>query len=70
MDSSRASGLDMEATAPEPKDMSHHFSDVTKARYPSVMKQYYKYFLIPGIGQISGGAYPPLPYPEDSATDN
>ncbi|KAI0019652.1 aromatic amino acid aminotransferase [Xylariomycetidae sp. FL0641] len=40
---------------PRPKDMSHHYSDVTKARVPSQMKQYYKYFMIPGIGNLAGG---------------
>ncbi|ORY71627.1 aromatic amino acid aminotransferase [Pseudomassariella vexata] len=40
---------------PEPKDMSHYYSDVTKARIPSKMKEYYKYFLIPGIGNLAGG---------------
>ncbi|KAH6655278.1 aromatic amino acid aminotransferase [Truncatella angustata] len=44
-----------EEAKPLPKDMSHHFSDVTKARVPSAMKQYYKYFQIPGIGQLAGG---------------
>ena len=43
------------AKKPPPKDMSHHYSDVTKARTPSKMKQYYKYFMIPGIGQLAGG---------------
>lgn len=46
-----------EAAKPLPKDMSHHYSDVSKARVPSKMKEYYKYFLIPGIGQLAGGAY-------------
>lgn len=41
---------------PRPKDMSHHFSDVSLARIPSKMKEYYKYFLIPGIGQLAGGS--------------
>ncbi|CAJ2507998.1 Uu.00g091840.m01.CDS01 [Anthostomella pinea] len=41
--------------AKPPKDMSHHYSDVTKARVPSKMKEYYKYFLIPGIGNLAGG---------------
>ncbi|KAI1447164.1 aromatic amino acid aminotransferase [Annulohypoxylon stygium] len=40
---------------PLPKDMSHHYSDVTKARAPSKMKEFYKYFQIPGIGQFAGG---------------
>ncbi|KAI1647217.1 PLP-dependent transferase [Daldinia loculata] len=40
---------------PLPKDMSHHYSDVTKARAPSRMKEFYKYFLIPNIGQLAGG---------------
>lgn len=41
--------------SPLPKDMSHHFSDVTKARQPSRMKEFYKYFMIPNIGQLAGG---------------
>ncbi|ETS80538.1 hypothetical protein PFICI_08067 [Pestalotiopsis fici W106-1] len=44
-----------ESSKPLPKDMSHHYSEVTKRRTPSKMKEYYKYFLIPGIGQLAGG---------------
>ncbi|KAI4868301.1 aromatic amino acid aminotransferase [Hypoxylon rubiginosum] len=40
---------------PLPKDMSHHFSDATKARIPSKTKEFYKFFQIPGIGQLAGG---------------
>ena len=40
---------------PEPKDLSHHLSRVTKARKPSQIKSFYKYFQIPGIGQFAGG---------------
>lgn len=52
MDSSQES---IRMGKPRPKDMSHHFSDVSLARTPSKMKEYYKYFLIPGIGQLAGG---------------
>lgn len=45
----------VEVAKPEVKDMSHHFSDLAKARVPSKMKEYYKYFLIPGIGNLAGG---------------
>lgn len=38
-----------------PRDLSHHYSDVTKARAPSQMKEFYKFFQIPGIGQLAGG---------------
>ncbi|KAF4838191.1 Aromatic amino acid aminotransferase [Colletotrichum tropicale] len=38
-----------------PLNLEHHYSDVTKAREPSKMKEYYKYFQIPGIGQLAGG---------------
>ncbi|KAK2759685.1 aromatic amino acid aminotransferase [Colletotrichum kahawae] len=38
-----------------PLNLGHHYSDVTKAREPSKMKEYYKYFQIPGIGQLAGG---------------
>ncbi|KAI0129342.1 aromatic amino acid aminotransferase [Hypoxylon sp. NC0597] len=44
-----------EMAKPLPKDMSHHFSDVTKARAPNKMKEFYKYFQIPHIGQLAGG---------------
>lgn len=40
---------------PEPKDLSHHLSRATKARGASSIKQFYKYFAIPGIGQLAGG---------------
>lgn len=46
-----------EEAKPLPKDMSHHYSDVAKARVPSKMKEYYKFFQIPGIGQLAGGAH-------------
>jgi DNA-binding transcriptional MocR family regulator len=40
---------------PEPKDLSHHISRTTKAREASSIKRFYKYFFIPGIGQLAGG---------------
>lgn len=40
---------------PEPKDLSHHLSRATKARVASSMKAFYKYFQIPGVGQLAGG---------------
>jgi DNA-binding transcriptional MocR family regulator len=39
----------------EPKDLSHHLSRTTKLRQASSVKQFYKYFAIPGIGQLAGG---------------
>jgi len=44
------------SSLPDPKDLSHHFSRTTKARPFSKIKQFYKYFSIPGIGQLAGGA--------------
>jgi DNA-binding transcriptional MocR family regulator len=38
-----------------PKDLSSHFSRSAKSRQASSIKQFYKYFLIPGIGQLAGG---------------
>jgi hypothetical protein len=38
-----------------PLDLSHHYSEVTKQRVPSKMKEYYKYFQIPGVGNLAGG---------------
>ncbi|KAK6433346.1 hypothetical protein LTR95_010481 [Oleoguttula sp. CCFEE 5521] len=40
---------------PPPKDLSHHLSRATKSRAASSMKAFYKYFAIPGIGQLAGG---------------
>ncbi len=50
---SRASSESSEL--PLPLDLSHHFSAMTKNRAPSQMKQYYKYFQIPGAGNLAGG---------------
>jgi hypothetical protein len=38
-----------------PLDLSHHFSRVTAARQESKIKEFYKYFMIPGIGNLAGG---------------
>jgi hypothetical protein len=40
---------------PPPIDLSHHFSRVTKNRNESSVKKFYKYFQIPGIGNLAGG---------------
>ncbi|KAH7071526.1 pyridoxal phosphate-dependent transferase [Paraphoma chrysanthemicola] len=40
---------------PLPVDLSHHLSRSTKAREASSIKQFYKYFQIPGIAQLAGG---------------
>ena len=42
-----------------PLDLSHHFSSVTKRREASETKSLYKYFFIPGIANLAGGAFPP-----------
>ena len=41
--------------APPPVDLSQHYSESTKLRVPSKMKEYYKFFAIPGIGNLAGG---------------
>ncbi|RDW82994.1 PLP-dependent transferase-3 [Coleophoma crateriformis] len=38
-----------------PKDLSHLYSRVTKQRVQSKVKDFYKYFAIPGIGNLAGG---------------
>ena len=43
--------------AKPPVDLSHHYSRTTKNRNPSSVKQFYKYFQIPGIGQLAGGEF-------------
>ncbi|KAK2063922.1 hypothetical protein LY76DRAFT_587935 [Colletotrichum caudatum] len=51
---SAAAAMDHSAKRP-PLDLEHHFSSVTMRRAPSMMKEYYKYFQIPGIGNLAGG---------------
>ena len=41
----------------EPLDLSHHFSHTTKNRAVSKIKKFYKYFKVPGIGQLAGGKF-------------
>ena len=50
-----AANSHVEKSLAPPKDLSHHFSRVTKNRLESSMKGFYKYFLIPGIGNLAGG---------------
>ena len=38
-----------------PIDLSHHYSKATRNRVASNIKQFYKYFAIPGIGNLAGG---------------
>lgn len=52
-----ASASAMASGKPAPKDLSHYLSLTAAARKPSAMKQYYKYFQIPGIGNLSGGEF-------------
>lgn len=40
---------------PLPLDLSHHYSYVAKNRLPNSLKRYYKFFQIPGIGNLAGG---------------
>lgn len=40
---------------PPPLDLSHHLSYTTKNRQASSVKQFYKYFQIPGIHNLAGG---------------
>lgn len=40
-----------------PKDLSHHYSRAAKRRTPSQVKQFYKYFQIPGIQNLAGGEF-------------
>ncbi|KAL2826011.1 pyridoxal phosphate-dependent transferase [Aspergillus cavernicola] len=43
------------ASLPLPLDISHHFSYTTKQRATSAVKEFYKYFSIPGIANLAGG---------------
>jgi site-specific recombinase XerD len=41
-----------------PIDLSHHYSKTTKNRNASSVKDFYKYFRIPNIGNLAGGELP------------
>ncbi|KAJ0114735.1 hypothetical protein J7T55_004476 [Diaporthe amygdali] len=53
--SSTAAGSAAMASKPKPKDFSHYYSVTTAHRVPSAMKAYYKFFRIPGVGNLAGG---------------
>lgn len=38
-----------------PVDLSHHFSTATSRREGSLVKDFYKYFGIPGMQNLAGG---------------
>ncbi|EHA55358.1 aromatic amino acid aminotransferase [Pyricularia oryzae 70-15] len=40
---------------PLPRDLSHYYSQTTKNRKPSQVKEFYKFFQIPGIVNFAGG---------------
>ena len=43
------------AEQPPPVDISHHYSKTTKNRNVSSVKDFYKYFRIPGVANLAGG---------------
>lgn len=43
------------AEQPAPIDISHHYSKTTKERKISGVKDFYKYFRIPGVANLAGG---------------
>ena len=53
---------------PKPVDLGHHYSEMTKHRVPSKMKEYYKFFMIPGIGNLAGGMRSRVPAYNDVLT--
>jgi hypothetical protein len=53
----RGGGARAAAGVAPPLDLSHHLSAVTKRRAQSKIKKFYKYFQIPGIGQLAGGRH-------------
>ncbi|KAI9726093.1 MAG: hypothetical protein M1828_002101 [Chrysothrix sp. TS-e1954] len=58
------------AELPQPKDLSHLLSRSTRNRNPSSIKRFYKYFSIPGIGQLAGGLPNPSYFPYDNFEAN
>ncbi|GAA5913545.1 uncharacterized protein JCM6883_004449 [Sporobolomyces salmoneus] len=51
---------------PNAIDLSHHLSELSKKRVASPLKGMYKYFLQPGIIQLSGGLPHPSVFPFES----
>lgn len=49
-----------------PVDLSHHFSIAAKNRLASDVKQFYKYFQIPGIRNLASGLPHPSYFPYDT----
>ncbi|RJE22543.1 Aromatic amino acid aminotransferase [Aspergillus sclerotialis] len=49
-----------------PLDLSHHLSYTTRHRQASSVKEFYKYFQIPGIGNLAGGLPNPSYFPYDT----
>jgi hypothetical protein len=47
--------VDEKAGKPEPLDFSEYYSVTASHFMPSKIKQFYKWFSIPGIGQLAGG---------------
>ena len=43
-----------------PLDLSHHFARSTPSRKESSIKEFYKFFAIPDIGNLAGGKTRPL----------
>lgn len=53
---------------PESIDLSHHLSELAKARISSPLKGLYKYFNQPGMLSLAGGLPPPEAFPYESIT--
>ncbi|KAJ5280354.1 hypothetical protein N7478_005726 [Penicillium angulare] len=56
----------MTVTAPQPLDLSHHYSYTAKNRIPSSVKSFYKYYSVPGIANLAGGLPNPAYFPYDT----
>lgn len=48
-----------DGSKPKPRDLSHLYAEATNLRVPSKMKEYYKFFQIPNIGNLAGGKFSP-----------
>lgn len=55
MASSSSNGV-AAAAPPPPVDLTHHYSKLAKHRIPNALKGLYKFFQVPGIGNLAGGA--------------
>ena len=52
----RPKGREDDSDKPMPLDFTHYYSETSKNRVANKIKEFYKFMMIPGIGNLAGGA--------------